>query len=375
MRILFGSTVPVTLEKFMEGQLSWIASQGHEVHVVSSPGSPLEVIREREHVTVHQLPMERGIAPVRDLIALVRWVRLLRILKPDVVVVGTPKAGLLGGAAARLCGVGRRVYLLRGARYESAQGARRWLLMRMERRSCRSAHCVIAVSPSLADLVVTDRIVSLDRVKCVGAGSSNGVNLQRFHPPDPEERLGARLRLGLGDDQVVIVYLGRLHPDKGLELLEEGLRVLVGDTHRAVTLIVAGGHEGADLDAIHGLEVRILGYVEDVPGLLHAADILVLPTQREGFPNVVLEAAASGLPTATTDATGAVDSVIDGVTGFAVGRRDGLAFGNALRTLVDSEDLRRSMGARARVRVERDFDQRPLWAGMLRAYLGASSSE
>jgi glycosyltransferase involved in cell wall biosynthesis len=370
VRILFSSTAPVTLERFMEGQLAWIASQGHDVHVVSSPGRALDVIRDREGVRVHALAMERDIAPAHDVAGLVRWVRLLRAVRPDVVVVGTPKAGLLGSTAARLCQVRRRVYLLRGARYESTSGRKRRMLMAMEKMSCSNAHRVVAVSPSLARLVENDEVVAHDKLATVGSGSSNGINLERFHPADAEERRRARLLAGLDDKVVAIAFVGRLHPDKGLTIFEEGLRVLAAGANCPVTLLVAGEYEGAELRDVHGLQIRMLGQVEDIPLLLHATDMLVLPTQREGFPNVVLEAAASGLPVVTTNATGAVDSVVDGVTGLVVDRQDGAALGEAMRRLVNSEELRRSMGAQARTRVESEFANELVWRGMLREYLG-----
>lgn len=372
MRMLFASTIPVTMDFFMRGQLAWIAGRGHEVHVVSSPGPALESLAVREGAIAHPIPMEREISPVADARAMLGWVRVLKQVRPDVSVVSTPKAGLLGGLAAWLLQVPRRVYLMRGARFEGESGMRGVVLRAAERVACASAHEVIAVSPSLAELAVAAGVVPRSKVTTVGAGSSNGVDLDRFHPPTAAERARARTALALGDEEVAIAFVGRMHVDKGLEVLREALRVVGRRAAAPVVLLLAGPDEGGALSssAEDRVEIRALGYLDDVPELLRGADVLALPTQREGFPNAVLEASASGLPTVTTDATGAVDSVVDSVTGFVVEKGDGSAFGDALVSLVNSPALRGSQGAAARHRVEAYFAPETVWQGMYRAYLG-----
>ena len=142
-------------------------------------------------------------------------------------------------------------------------------------------------------------------------------------------------------------------------------------------VLIAGRNEGAELGQLtssNQLDVRVLGRVPDVPVLLHAADVLVLPTLREGFPNVVLEAAASGLPVVTTDATGAVDSVVSGVTGYIVGRRDAVGLSAALSRLIRDEPRRALLGRAARRRVEAEFESSRVWEGMLRHYCGDSTA-
>ena len=372
MRMLFASTVPETLDHFMRGQLSWVAAHGHDVHVVSSPGPSLDALAAREGVSAHPLPMLREISPSGDARALAAWARVLRAVRPEVAVVSTPKAGLLGGVSSALLRVPRRVYLMRGARFEGATGRRRAALVTAERLTCATAHRVIAVSPSLAQVALEAGVVEARKLATVGDGSSNGVDLIRFHPPSAHERRAARTRWGLDREDVGLAFVGRLSVDKGLDVLREALDQMPRIDSRVV-LLLAGPDEGADLHHARSdrVEVRRLGHVRHIPSLLHASDLLALPTQREGFPNVVLEAAASGLPVVTTDATGAVDSVVDGVTGFVVGKRDGRAFGQALARLADSGSLRHELGAAGRARVEDRFSREQVWAGMYHEYLGS----
>lgn len=369
VKLLFSATVSGL--QFFRGQLSWIRTKGHEIHVVSSPSAELEGLAQSEGVKTHSIPMRREIAVGRDATALIRWVVTLRRVRPDVVIVSTPKAGLLGGLAAALVQIPRRVYILRGARFEGVPGAQGRLLRGIEQLACATAHQVIAVSPSLARLVIDLGVASAEKTVIVGSGSSNGVDLERFRLPTRQERDRARDRWGLGPEDAAVCFVGRLSADKGLDLLAEALATMPAVGSQVVVLL-AGTDEGATFDIVETrwLRVRRLGHVTDVPALLHAADVLALPTRREGFPNVVLEASACGLPVVTTDATGAVDSVIDGATGFVVGRRDARAFGAALARLVDDSALRERMGAAGRRRVEAEFDRETVWQGMYRAYLG-----
>ena len=247
LRILFSSTIPETLDFFMRGQLAWIGEKGHEVHVVSSPGPSLDSIAAREGARVHPIPMEREISPVRDARSLARWMTELRRVRPDVVVVSTPKAGLLGGLASAAVRVPRRVYVLRGARFEGESGVRGVLLRATERLACASAHHVIAVSPSLAVLAVEARVVPPRKLATVASGSSNGVDLDRFHPPTAQERVEARARWTLDDRDCAIAFVGRLHADKGLVVLREALSVVARDASPRAVMLLAGTDEGATL--------------------------------------------------------------------------------------------------------------------------------
>lgn len=123
--LVYGVTVTTTAAVLLRGQLGWMREHGWDVHVVASPSPEHDKIAEREGVTCHALPMNRSISVVDDLKALVAWIRLLRRLRPGVINVSTPKAGLLGAVAGWLLRVPRRVYLVRGLRLESEQGWRR----------------------------------------------------------------------------------------------------------------------------------------------------------------------------------------------------------------------------------------------------------
>lgn len=349
-RILIGVTADVSVG-LLCGLPQRLAADGWEVHVASSPGERLETLGAEQGVTVHSLPMAREIDIVRDVCGLREWIRLIRRLRPDVVFVGTPKAGLLGITAARLLGVRTRVYHLRGLRLETAAGTTRRVLTIMERLTIRLATTTLAVSPSLRKRVVSLGLASDARVTVLGHGSSNGIDVDRFRPGNA----GARVE-GLIPDVPVIGFVGRLNHDKGLDVLAAACRVL-DDERVEYQLLIVGGIDGAELGEFSSLRRApvVLGAVADTSMYYPLMRALCLPTLREGFPNVVLEAGATGIAVVTTDATGAVDSVIPERTGLMVPAGDARQLAGALQRVIEDPRLAEGLGAAARDFVVENF--------------------
>lgn len=365
--VLIGVTVDLSLS-LMTGIPEYLRDKGWSVHVACAPGPRLESLSSSAGIATHGIAMERDPSPLADLRSLWEWGRLIRRIRPDLVSVGTPKAGLLGGIAAWFAGVPARVYVLRGLRLETLTGFRRAVMTMLERVSCAVAHEVIAVSPSLRDLAVELRLVPARKVRVLGEGSSNGVDLARFTDAISDSELATlRKNLGMAIGVPVIGFVGRLSVDKGLRMLAQARRILAAREVDHQLLIVGPVEDSQSQTVLEELRGAgrppiELGYVSDPAPYFQLIDVLCLPTFREGFPNVVLEAAAAGKPSITTDATGAIDSVVDGHTGliFPVGAGDVLA-DHLERLLVDSEERMR-MGSGARARVERSFRRELVWS-------------
>ncbi|WP_431245440.1 glycosyltransferase family 4 protein [Leifsonia xyli] len=368
-------TVDLSL-RLMSGFPAFLASRGWDVHVVCSPGPGVDALDGTDGVTVHRLPMRRDPSPIADLRSLFAWIRLLRRLRPDVVSAGTPKAGLLGMLSARLVRVPARVYLLRGLRLETSTGLGRRILTALERVSIGCSTATVAVSRSLAARAQELRLGKRDRFVVLGDGSSNGVDVDAIERtlPSPAERDALRESLGLGAGPV-IGFVGRLTEDKGVGVLADALHLL-RDRGIAVQLLVVGAAEGSATDPLtpSGVTVARTGFVTDPERYYALMDVLCLPTFREGFPNVVLEAAAAGVPTVTTDATGAVDSVVDGETGLIVPVRDAEALAEGLARLAGDAELRERLGAAARERARTRFGRATVWAAQEGFYRGLLAS-
>ncbi|WP_285115793.1 glycosyltransferase family 4 protein [Leifsonia sp. fls2-241-R2A-40a] len=370
--IVLGVTVDLSL-RLMTGFPAFLVSRGWDVHVVCSPGAGLDALASVAGVTVHPLPMRRDPAPFADLRSLFAWIRLLRRLRPDVVSAGTPKAGLLGMLAARLTRVRSRVYLLRGLRLETAGGLGRRILAALERLSIGSSTVTVAVSRSLAARTAELRLGKPDRLVVLGDGSSNGVDLEAIERALPAGGEQAALRDSLGlDGRPVVGFVGRLTVDKGVAVLAEALRSLRAQAAELQLLVVGAIEAGGDASIldVDGLTIARTGFVADPERYYALMDVLCLPTFREGFPNVVLEAAAAGVPTVTTDATGAVDSVVDEETGLIVPVRDAAALAAALSRMVSDAPLRSRLGDAARERARTRFARSTVWAAQEEFYRG-----
>ena len=365
-RAVVATTIPMTADKFYGELIDELRGRGFEVHVVTSDGPGVPRLRERAG-HVHVVEMSRTISPLADLRALAAWVRTLRRVRPHLVLAGTPKAGLLGMVAARITGVPARAYFLQGLRLEGSSGSTRRLLATMERVASWCSRRVIAVSPSLAQ-VYRDAHLHVGRpVTVAHHGSSHGVDTTYFSPR-PGDR--SALAVDLHPTLPTVLFVGRLTADKGPHTLIEAVRLLE-ERDVAVQLLLVGAQDEADsaqlLEQLRAAsdDVHVLDQVDDVRPCYSVSDLLVLPTLREGLPNVVLEAAAMGVPSVTTTATGAVDSVVDGVTGLLVPPEHARPLADAVERLVRDDDLREQLGRAARERVVRDYQPQDVAAAIV----------
>lgn len=364
LKIAIIVTVEETAENFVFNFATHIAEQGHDVTVIASGGE--RDLRKVGSGSLTYLPvrMERDPHPFIDLksLAVLGW--QLKKIKPDVLTYATPKASLLGSIAGFCLRIPVRVYQVWGLRLETVQGPKRRLLALLERVTSFLSTGILANSSSLAQKYRELGLNAGRPVDLLGRGSSHGVDVDWFSRgvsnPTPEQTVGEELMGTEGN--LTIGFIGRLHPDKGIDTLLDAVRLLKGQG-MAVNLVLVGSDEGAELDVRGGLEdhTTLVGSVDDPRPYYAAMDVLVLPSLREGFPNVVLEAAAMSVPAIVSDGTGVVDSVVDGVTGFVVPKSDPVALAVTIRRLADGEELRGQMGESARKWVEEHFDKHQVW--------------
>lgn len=350
--IVFGVTIDYQL-RYHDGLYQRLADEGWDVHVVAGAGEIGLQLGKHAGLTHHVLDMARAPSPVADLRGLKNWVQLLRRLRPDVVVVGTPKAGLLGGIAALVTRAPARVYELHGLRLESARGPLRSFLRAMERISCAASTRVIAVGPSLRDRALAERLVPAKKIGVLGAGSPNGVDVDRFERAANEEDARASLRseLGIPPSAQVVTFVGRVTADKGLAVLAEAMAEVERRTS-AWLLVIGGVDDQSGVDGERDLQrslprLSIVGEVDDVAPYLAISDVFCLPSRREGLPTVILEAFAAGVPVVATKATGIVDLVSDGDTGRLAPIDDAPALEQQLLAALHDREASLTMAAAA----------------------------
>jgi len=358
---------------FLQGQLQYFQQKGFDVTVLC-PGRRIgewEVARP-EGIPIMEVPMEREIAPLRDLASLWRLWRNLRALRPAVTNVGTPKAGLLGGFAAWLNRVPCRFYTLHGLRFETSKGLKRRLLTLAEHLACRFAHRVICVSQSVRENAIISGITSRERTVVFGSGSCNGVDASRFAatPGTMERASKLRRRFGIPAQAPVVLFVGRLTCDKGIPELVAAILQL-GNQFPDLRLLLVGCFEDEDplpIETRRCLKshprVIFAGAVPDTAAYYAIADVVVLPSHREGLPNVVLEAQAAGKPVVGAAATGIVDVVVDGKTGLLFPVGDVPALTEALARLITDKTLATKLGLAGQENVKEKFRPERVWEAL-----------
>lgn len=375
-KIVHITTVPQSLI-FLTGQVGFMQQQGLEIEAISSPGDQLTAFGKAHDVVTHAIDMPRRISPGADLLSLSKMISALKNIRPDLVHAHTPKGGLLGMIAATAAGVPRRVYHMRGLPMVTATGNKRMLLTWTERVSCALAHEVICVSHSLRQVAIEEKLCPPHKMHVMLGGSGNGVDAAtRFNPERQPKEMGQSIRelYGIPQDAVVVGFIGRLVQDKGILELTRAWRKIT-QSHPNAHLLIVGPFESRDAvpkDIVKTLQntssIHLAGFQKDTPAFYTAMDIVVLPTYREGFPNVPLEAAAMGLPVVATAIPGCTDAVDDGNTGLLVPVQNSDALAEAIITYLDDPDLRQTHGRRGRERVLADFAPEGIWRGIYALY-------
>lgn len=331
-------------------------AMGYDMVAVTSPGPELDSLRHDDGFHCVAVPMHRRISPVADLVSLVRLVIVMAKERPWVVHSMTPKAGLLCMIAAWLTGVPVRVHTFTGLVWPTATGLKRRLLMMTDRITCACATHVIPEGKGVMhDLQHGD--ITSKPMRVLGHGNVKGVDIERFDP----SRLGAQAASGA----FTFLFVGRIVGEKGINELVEAFARL-HEEQPATRLVLVGNYE-TELDPLSQGTRRIIDAMDaiETPGpkrgddLVSAydeADCFVMPSYREGFPNVVLEAGAMGLPSVVTDINGSREIVENGKNGLVVPPRDAVALYDAMKLMATDNETRQRMAREARPMIVSRFE-------------------
>jgi glycosyltransferase involved in cell wall biosynthesis len=379
-RILYAVTDPITALSFLRGQLAYLRSQGFEPHLACARTPELEAFAAEEGVILHNVPLSRGWLGDPKVRSVVRAMRVLRNVRPDVLNYSTPKAATVWAVASWFARPRVVVFLLRGLRLEgerprSAAYVALWL---MEFLAARTADVTVCVSESLRRRAITLRLVRRTKAVVLGAGSSNGVDTGRFRPPTEAERRRARNAIGVPPAVCVVGFVGRLARDKGIDDLLDAVELSVSG--REIRCVLVGSAE-PDYDLQAALAQRpaaaavtvLRSSTPAVEEEYAAFDIFVLPSHREGMSNALLEAQAMGVACITTTATGCADALDAGGSGLVVRTSDPQNLAEAIVRLADDPSSRRAMGAAGRERVITLFQPNDVWRRFVDLYRTASA--
>jgi glycosyltransferase involved in cell wall biosynthesis len=355
------------------GQLSYFKNLGYQTYLLA-PYSERSAKFCRDEGCVHLvINIERGISLWKDSKTLFQIIKIFRKVKPDIVNLGTPKVSLLGMIAAFLFRVPKRIYTCRGFRFEHEKGLKRRVLITMERITSLFAQQVICISNSVKELGLKNKIFPENKVIVIRRGSSNGVNLSLFNPREPRYhevklRLQAKFQLS---DKFVFGFLGRIVDRKGINELFHVFNELYKRNENSRLLLVGPFemNQIEDKSLVESINKHpaIINYgkvnQEEVPALMLAMDVFVLPSWWEGFGNVLVQAAAMGIPVISTMGTGTIDAVNHGYNGILVPVKDKNKLKNAMVKLSEESETRIKFAENGLLWAQ-NFDRIMIWNEM-----------
>jgi len=368
-KVLHIITVSFVINHFFGNQFNYLKKYGNEYYLGCSPSEEFELLSATYGYNKFSVEVTRSIAPIKDLRAIFKIIAFIRRNKIDVIVGHTPKGGMVAMLAGYLTGVRERVYFRHGIIYETSSGLKRLLLKNIDRLSGRLATKVVCVSNDVKAISIEDKLNSASKNIVLGLGTCNGIDVyDKYNPSNYSQifRADFKNELGIEQNDIIIGYVGRLVKDKGINELILSWTILTKKFNNLKLLLVGPIEER---DPINEDSKRIINddpniiytdFVLDSAPFFSIMDIFILPTYREGFPTVSLEASSMELPILITRATGCSEAIIEGETGFFIDNTvDSIV--NGVSAYLADEEIRISHGVNGRRFVVNNFEEKKVW--------------
>lgn len=370
------TTVPVSLKTLLKGQHQYMSNH-FEVIGISSEGQELRDVQDIEGIRVIPLEMTRIISPFKDLKSVWELYKVLKKEQPLIVHSHTPKAGIVGMLAARLAGVPHRLHTVAGLPLMEATGSKRKLLDFVEQLTYNCATKVYPNSKGLCDFILKNNFTKKEKLKVIANGSSNGINTSYFDPElfSDNDKQTLQSNLGITPEDFVFIFVGRIVADKGINELILAFKRLSLELNNVKLLLV--GPLEPDLDPLTPETLQVIvdnkniisvGFQNDVRPYFAVSDALVFPSYREGFPNVVMQAGAMGLPSIVTNINGCNEIVIEGENGTIIPVKDGGVLYVAMGKMVSDDIFRIYLQEKARPMIVSRYKQQVVWEAILTEY-------
>ena len=363
-------TISHAFRELIKGQMAYMNQHFEVVGIANDLGS-LEEVAKDEGVRVIDVKMERKVALWQDIKSLIALYRIFRRERPYIVHANTPKASLLSMVAGWMAGVPHRIYTVTGLRFETTTGIKRLILKNIERITTLCATKVIPEGDGVRNTLRCERITRKPLEKILN-GNINGIDLTHF---DRTDEVMSRAEVLRREGIFTYIFVGRMVKDKGVNEIVAAFDRLSRE-RSDVRLLLVGRFED-DLDPLlpesrecieRNKQIELVGYQSDVRPYLAASDVLLLPSYREGFPNVVIQAGAMGLPSIVSDISGCNEIIIDHKNGIIIPKQDSEALYNAMRRLASEPKLTRLLAASARELVTTRYAQSEVWRATLDMY-------
>lgn len=372
IKIIRTATVPISLDILLKGQLQFL-SETYEVIAVSGENEHLKNVKVREGVRTEAIEMQRNISPLKDLISLYNLFVFFKKEKPQIVHSITPKAGLLSMVAAYFAGVPIRIHTFTGLIFPTRTGVMQKILILMDKIVCRFATTIYpegqGVKEDLQKYGITKK-----PLKIILNGNVNGIDIDYFNPETVSEETKSKLRqkLGISPNDFVFVFIGRLVADKGIN---EAIMAFKRFKNDEIKFLLVGPYEDNDpllettlAEISSNRNIITVGFQQDVRTYFGISDVLVFPSYREGFPNVVMQAGAMNLPSIVTDINGSREIIHEGKNGTILPVKNENSLFLAMKKIYEDQNYREELQKKSRHMIVSRYQQNKVWQAIQGEY-------
>jgi len=365
----------MSLKWLLKGQLKFI-SQYYKVIAVSSSGYELNEIA-KEKINIYSVEMSRSITPIKDLIAIYKLNKIFKTEKPFIVHTHTPKAGFIGITAAWLARVPIKLHTVAGLPLMEVSCLKKKILLLVEKFTYLLADKIYPNSFGLESYIKEMKLCGEAKLKVIGNGSSNGIDTNYFSLSEEVKNSSKAIKekYALGENDFVFIFIGRIVKDKGINELLTAFNNLT-ESNKDIKLFLVGPYE-EELDPISDISKSIIsknksifhvGFKEDVRPFLAVSNVLVFPSYREGFPNVVMQAGAMGLPSIVTNINGCNEIINNGKNGIIIEPKDENELKDAMLKLINNAELTKTLAKNSRSMIVERYEQKYVWNEILKEY-------
>ena len=370
------TTVPSSLRTLLKGQLRFMSNH-YEVIGVSSEGDALEEVRQNEGIKTHVVEMTRTITPIKDLKATYKLYKFFKKERPFIVHTHTPKAGTVGMLAAKLAGVPNRIHTIAGLPLLEVTGSKRKLLDAVEKFTYSCATQILPNSYGLEKIIIDNNYTKPSKLKVIGNGSSNGIDTIHYDAAlvSEEKKEALKKELGIKENDLVFIFIGRIVRDKGLNELVHAFDK-ISKQYLNTKLLLVGKKEN-HLDPLlpetehlisHNNQINAVGMQKDIRPYVAISHVLAFPSYREGFPNVVLQCSCMNLPSIVSNINGCNEVIEHDVNGLIVPVKNEIDLEKAMQYMIDFPEKRLAMNQHTRPRIVKRYEQKFVWNELLTFY-------
>ena len=371
------TTVPMSLLYLLPGQMDFMKKQGYEVLMISADGKERATVMEAENCPHTIVPMTRKITPFQDLKCLIQLIKIFRTEKPDIVHTHTPKAGLLGMIAAKICRVKIRIHTVAGLPMMVEKGTKYKILKFVEKLTYGAANHVWPNSNSLKEFITSKKLARPEKLSIIAKGSTNGINTDKFNENSivPEKLQEIKTSINYSVANTYLLCMGRLVKDKGIVELINVFKN-ISNSNPALKLLLVGDFEAA-LDPLPEATIQEIktnssiihiSWTNDVEYYMHLADNFVFPSHREGFPNVLLQAGAMKLPIICSRIPGNIDIVENNETALIFDAGNESQIQSLILQAVNQKEKMLGMAVKLKQIICTEYPRTYIWQQLLQRY-------